>query len=190
MKRAFTIVEISILAVILLIVGCLVVPFSLDDTRQASYVLEWRALQDRITMAFTAAKIHGDTSHQNIEEFILKSISDSEYKKISPYKIKYMNGHAATGIGNFQNVYEVGDGNTIGFRWNDSESENIGIMFYDINGKSSPNRWGKDVFGININSQKIEPLCKDKDHKEIVQDCSKNGTGCCCSYYYLVGGNF
>ena len=190
MKRAFTIIEISILAVILIIVGCLVIPFSIDDTRQASYVLEWRALQDRLTMAFTAAKIHGDTSHEKIEEYILKSISDDEYKKIPSYKIKYMNGHAATGIGSFQNVYEVGEGNSVGFKWYEKDSDTSGIMFYDINGKKGPNRWGKDVFGVNIYSQKSEPLCKNKKHEEIVQDCSKTGTGCCCSYYYLVGGNF
>ena len=89
MQRAFIIIEISILAVILIIVGCLVIPFSLDDTRQASYVLEWRALQDRLNMAFTAAKIHNDTSFSNLENFVLKSISDSEYKKIQPYKDKF-----------------------------------------------------------------------------------------------------
>lgn len=190
MQRAFTIIEISILAVILIIVGCLVVPFSLDDTRQASYVLEWRALQDRLNMAFTAAKIHNDTSFSNLENFVLKSISDSEYKKIQPYKIKYMNGHQATGIGNFQNVYEVGDGNSIGFKWNEPGSEISGVMFYDINGKTGPNRWGKDVFGINIYPEKPEPLCARKNHSEIIKDCSRGGTGCCCSYYYLVGGNF
>lgn len=190
MKKAFTIIEISILAVILLIVGCLVVPFSLDDTRQAAYVLEWRGLQDRISMAFTAAKIHGGNSTEELETFIMKSISDGQYKRIEPYKIKYMNGRSASGIGKFQNVYEVGDGNAIGFRWNELAPEVSGMMFYDINGKVGPNRWGKDVFGLNIKSQKAEPLCKNKTHEEIVQDCSKSGTGCCCSYYYLVGGNF
>lgn len=190
MKKAFTIVEISILAVILLIVGCLVVPFAIDDTRQASSVLEWRALQDRISQAFTAAKVYGETDSSKLEEYIMKSISDEVYTKIEPYKIKYMNGHAATGIGNFQNVYAVGEDNVIGFRWFENIGEQKGIMFYDINGRRGPNRWGKDVFGVNIYDDSVQPLCSKKTHQEIKDDCSKTGTGCCCSYYYLVGGNF
>ncbi len=186
-KRGFTIIEISILAVILIIVGCLIIPFSIDDTRQASRVLEWRALQDRINHAFAASVVYGAKDNRELEEYIMKSVSDSEYKKIEPYKIKYMNGRPAAGIGDFTGVYEIGTDNVIGFRWN---SDKEGVMFYDINGKKGPNRWGKDVFGVNIYPDKIEPLCAQKSHEEIRTDCSKGGTGCCCSYYYLVGGNF
>ena len=191
MKKAFTIVEISILAVILLIVACLIIPFAIDDTRQAAHVLEWRALQDRISQAFTATKIYGESDNSKLEEYIMKSISDEIYTKISPYKIKYLNGRPATGIGNFQNVYAIGEDNVIGFKWFDEHFETQkGIMFYDINGKKGPNRWGKDVFGINIYEDSVQPLCSKKQHQEIKDDCSKTGTGCCCSYYYLVGGNF
>ena len=191
MKKAFTIIEISILTVILIIVGCLIIPFSINDTMQASRVLEWRALQDRVNHAFSAASVYGIKDFKEFEIIMLKSISDSEYKKIKPYKIKYMNGHTASGIGNFTNVYEVADDNIIGFKWNDSDnSDRLGMMFYDINGSKGPNRWGKDVFGINIYRKKIEPLCANKPHEEIKADCSPSGTGCCCSYYYLVGGNF
>lgn len=189
MKKAFTIIEISILTFILIIVGCLVVPFAIDDTRQATYVLEWRALQDRLHQAFTAVKIYEETDNEKIEEYIMKSISDNLYQEIKPYKIKYLNGSNASGIGDFQNVYTIGDDNVIGFKWFDNQ-ELKGIMFYDINGKKAPNRWGKDVFGINIYNERIEPLCSKKQHQEIKDDCSKAGTGCCCSYYYLVGGNF
>ena len=191
MKKGFTIVEISILAVILIIVGCLLIPFSINDTKQASRVLEWRALQDRLTHAFSAAGAYGAKSNKELEEYIMKSISDSDYKKIQPYKIKYMNGSAASGIGDFTSVYEIGTDNVIGFKWEEvSKDEKSGIMFYDINGKEAPNRWGKDVFGMNIYKDKIEPLCSRKSHEEIKADCAKGGTGCCCSYYYLVGGNF
>ncbi len=190
-KSAFTIIEISILAVILVIVACLVIPFSIDDTKQASRVLEWRALQERITHAFSAAKAYGDSDRSKIEVYIMKSISDEEYNPIEPYKIKYMNGNKASCFGKFDKVYAVGEDNVIGFKWyEEGLREQKGLMFYDINGKKGPNRWGKDVFGVNIYEGKVEPLCARKPHNEIVADCSKDGTGCCCSYYYLVGGNF
>lgn len=189
-KRAFTIVEISILAVILLIVACLVIPFSIDDTKQASRVLEWRALQDRISYAFSMATVYEETGAQKIEDYIMKSISDDAYQKIVPYKIRYMNGSSASGIGSFDNVYTVGEDNVIGFKWSKKPDEANGLMFYDINGRKGPNRWGKDVFGVKILDGKVTPLCANKSHQEIKEDCSKEGTGCCCSYYYLIGGNF
>ncbi len=191
MKKAFTIVEITILAVILVIVGCLIIPFSINDTMQASRVLEWRALQERINHAFSAASVYGIKDFKEFELIMIKSISDSVYKETKPYKIKYMNGHRAAGVGDFTSVYEVADDNVIGFKWNESgNTDKLGMMFYDINGKKGPNRWGKDVFGVNIYRKKIEPFCANKAHEEIKADCSPNGTGCCCSYYYLVGGNF
>ncbi len=190
MKKGFTIVEISILAVILIIVGCLIIPFSIDDTLQASHVIEWRALQDRINHAFAASVVYGTKNDKEFEEYMMKSISDSKYKPISPYKIKYMNGKTAVGIGDFTRVYEIGTDNVIGFRWDVGKNGQVGTMFYDINGKKGPNRWGKDVFGVKIYPDKIEPLCAQKSHQEIVADCSKGGTGCCCSYYYLIGGTF
>ena len=190
MKKAFTILEISILSVILIIVACLVIPFSIDDTKQAAYILEWRALQDRINHAFTAAKVDGETDNIDIEKYIMQSISDGNYKAIQPYSIKYMNGRQASGIGNFETVYKVGEDNSLGFKWNNAQNSLSGIMFYDINGTQPPNRWGKDVFGINIDNGIVTPLCAGKSHSEIKEDCSKQGTGCCCSYYYLVGGKF
>ena len=45
MKRAFTIVEVSILFVIFLIVAFLVAPLSLDDTLQAKNISRWINVQ-------------------------------------------------------------------------------------------------------------------------------------------------
>ena len=62
---------------------------------------------------------------------------------------------------------------------------------YDVNGKLGPNRWGKDVFGINIYSQgHIEPFGKQFEMDELRIDCSDKGLGVNCSYYYIIGGGF
>ena len=67
----------------------------------------------------------------------------------------------------------------------------VGIMMFDMNGILPPNRWGKDIFGINIyDGGKIEPFGFDKDMIELKKDCSDNGTGIDCSYYYKIGGGF
>ena len=60
---------------------------------------------------------------------------------------------------------------------------------YDVNGRTGPNVWGKDVFGLNIYADKFEPFGKNEPINVQKQDCSKNGTGLLCSNYYLIGGS-
>ena len=52
MKRAFTIVEVSILFVIFLIVAFLVAPLSLDDSMQAKNTSKWRNVQEDFSNIF------------------------------------------------------------------------------------------------------------------------------------------
>ena len=61
---------------------------------------------------------------------------------------------------------------------------------YDVNGSQGPNIWGKDIFGLNIYTDRFEPFGKSSSVSEQKQDCSKNGTGLSCSNYYLIGGSF
>ena len=66
----------------------------------------------------------------------------------------------------------------------------LGVIMYDVNGSLGPNVWGKDVYGYNIYSDRFEPFCKNEPVAKQKQDCSKSGTGLCCSYSYLVSGSF
>ena len=66
----------------------------------------------------------------------------------------------------------------------------MGMLMYDVNGQVGPNTWGKDVFGLNIYQDRFEPFCKNDTIAIQKQECSKEGTGLCCSNYYLIGGNF
>ena len=52
MKKAFTIIEVSILFVIFLIVAFLVAPLSLDDTAQAKNISRWRNVQTDFSNIF------------------------------------------------------------------------------------------------------------------------------------------
>ena len=61
---------------------------------------------------------------------------------------------------------------------------------YDVNGKNSPNIWGKDVFAFELYNNKFEPFGKSYPVNKQKQDCLKHGTGMSCSNYYLIGGNF
>jgi hypothetical protein len=65
------------------------------------------------------------------------------------------------------------------------------IMMFDVNGLKAPNKWGKDIYGINIFIDgKITPIGSDWDLEKLKQDCSLKGSGVSCSYYYRIGGEF
>ena len=64
-------------------------------------------------------------------------------------------------------------------------------MMFDINGILPPNRWGKDIYGVSIfDGGRIEPFGYDEDMEDLREDCSKQGSGVSCSYYYKIGGGF
>jgi hypothetical protein len=113
------------------------------------------------------------------------------------YKPKFMNGEDIKPKDKYwiKNYYSTAAGEIIGLKWFVPECKphmkNVcGTMSIDINGEKAPDTWGEDVFGINIFSDRIEPIGKDKNIKDLKQDCSKDGTGVLCSYYYLIGGKF
>ena len=69
MKKAFTIVEVSILFVIFLIVAFLVAPLSLDDSLQAKNASRWRNVQSDFMQLTHKKKKKISTSKQLLKEF-------------------------------------------------------------------------------------------------------------------------
>ena len=65
------------------------------------------------------------------------------------------------------------------------------MLMFDMNGKLPPNSWGKDIFGVNVfNNGKVEPFGRKQSMEELRADCSDEGTGVSCSYFYIIGGGF
>ena len=61
MKKGFTIVEVSILFIIFLIVAFLVVPLSLDDTKQAKNISRWISAQQEFENMYNTVIINNYT---------------------------------------------------------------------------------------------------------------------------------
>lgn len=191
MKKGFTIVEVSILFVIFLIVAFLVAPLSLDDTRQAKNTSKWRNVQEDFVNIFYSIDTQTKDNELTISNAV-KTILDNETKNdTKTYKITYLNGTYPSNTYRFSDFKQTYSDSTISVKLFDTpQDKTIGMIMYDVNGSTGPNTWGKDVFGLNIYENKFEPFCKDKSIAAQKQDCSKNGTGLCCSNYYLIGGNF
>ena len=93
----------------------------------------------------------------------------------------------------FDDFYYAENNTIIGIK--DLEQQNADdpmfMLMFDLNGLLPPNRWGKDIFGINIYGEgHIEPFGKQFDMADLKLDCSEKGFGINCSYYYIIGGGF
>ena len=107
------------------------------------------------------------------------------------YKITFMNGNAPNEDYKFDKFNLTYQNAVIAYKFFDAPNDKvIGRVMYDVNGKTGPNTWGKDVFGLNIYEDKLEPFGKEQSFTKQKQDCSGKGTGVYCSNYYLIGGNF
>ncbi len=191
MKKGFTLVEVSILFVIFLIVAFLVIPLSLDDTIQAKNTSRWRSVQSDFANVFYSINTQKDFEDFNFSETFANVISNEIKNNIEPYKITFMNGTYPNVTYRF-NDFKLTQGNSVlAYKlFENSQNDLRGVFLYDVNGSVGPNVWGKDVFGFNIFSDRFEPFCKNDSISVQKQDCSKAGTGLCCSNYYLIGGSF
>ena len=189
MKRAFTIIEVSILFVIFLIVAFLVAPLSLDDTVQAKNTSRWRNVQTDFSNIFYSVNTQDDKI--DFRDKFNSVLEDEITGEVEPYKITFLNGTFPNSTYRFSSYRNTTNNAVLAVKFFDKPQEDLqGLLMYDVNGASKPNVWGKDVFGFNIYSDRFEPFCKNEPVNIQKQECSKDGTGLCCSNYYLIGGSF
>ena len=191
MKKGFTIVEVSILFVIFLIVAFLVAPLSLDETMQAKNASRWRKVQSDFTNIHYSVRNQEDINNFDFAPAFDTVMTGEVKSDIEPYKITYMNGAYPAPEYRFANFKQTYSNATVAYKlYESSPAGALGILMYDVNGSVGPNVWGRDVFGYNIYSDRFEPFCKNETPAKQRQDCSKSGTGLCCSNSYLMSGSF
>lgn len=202
--------EYSIALFVMFGVILLIVPFSIENSRQANFISKWNEKLNRVEYMFSVINAHitddmiksmsKAKTPQEREKLLLTVVKpylriDTENYPIKHYKPRYMNGDRIyKGQLYFFDDFYFAENNTIvGFKdiKTDKSSDVWFLMMFDMNGLLPPNRWGKDIFGINIyDGGIIEPFGFDKSMQELKKDCSESGTGVDCSYYYKIGGGF
>ena len=203
-KNGFTIIEVTVVFLLILGVTFLVIPRSLDNTRQAKLISKWTQTYSEIEYMFSVIKAQQDgkillsadgVKKESVLLDIVKPYLRVTSEVKSEYKQYYMNKKLvdSNSIYGLNTHYLTSLDEILGLRWINAscEAEQIcAIMSFDINGLTPPNTWGYDIFGINIFRNKIEPIGKGMSTDVLNFDCSKSGTGVYCSYYYLIGGRF
>lgn len=210
--KAFTVIEIIFVFVLILIVSGLVIPLVIDDSKTVQDVSKWRHTYSDMTFALQSMGLNNNVEYNN---FILNHISNAKNQKdiekilveeFKPYfriedvysskryRPRYMNSEKVKEgqYYYFENVYSTQNGQLIGLKWlkNLYDSAPFVAVMVDTNGEKAPNVWGKDIFGMNIYKDKIEPFGQNLSMPEIDMDCSKKGRGVYCSYKYLIDAQF
>ena len=189
------------------------IPTSLTSTVQANIIAKWKDcykkltyMQDvilkqekeKILTSFKRAKTP-DQREDLIIELIKPYFRLANYKVPKRYKVKFMDKTPVptTSVYYIEDYYFSDNKMIVGIKdipnsdiKNNGSEDTMFMMTFDINGFLPPNTWGKDVFGAKIYSNKVEPLGQDLSLQELKNDCSENGKGIGCSYYYQIGGNF
>lgn len=210
-KKNFWKLEYSITLFVLLGVFMLLVPIKFENYFQAGLISKWNDKYNKVSYMFTVINAQATDA-------ILKSFADAKTAEqreklllqlIKPYlriqyseklskryKPKYMNGSRVhkNDIYKFNELYFSDNGRQIvGIKDIVKRDASLPwfMMMFDINGILPPNTWGKDIFGIYIyNEGKIQPFGYGEQMENLVKDCSQDGTGVYCSYYYRIGGEF
>ncbi len=202
--------EYSIALFVMLGVLLLIMPVSIESNRQANFISKWNERFNLVEYMFSVINAHvsddmiksmnkAKTPEQR--ELILLAIV-KPYLRIGTYNLqvkhynpRYMNGSKINpGQRYYFDDFYFAENNTIvGIKdlKNEKSYDVLFIMMFDMNGLLPPNRWGKDIFGVNIyDGGHIEPFGFDYDMDSLKRDCSESGTGISCSYYYKIGGGF
>lgn len=207
-KRGFTIIEVVVVFLLMLGVVFLVLPKSLDSTRQARFISKWSTKFSELEYMFSVIKAQKDGE---IEEKFLKTQNYSDKEKIivdtlkpylritsevnTVYNPLFMDKTFATPGTEyyFDKYYFTSSNEIIGIKLINpdcKDNEVCTIISIDLNGSEPPNTWGYDVYGVNVFPNKIEPFGKGVEPDILRKNCSRLGSGLYCSYYYLIGGKF
>ena len=201
LKLEYTVTIIIIVAIIILIM-----PFDFSSYAQANFISRWCDKYSRLEYMFSVISAHES------EEILksLKKAKDTEAREhilinvIQPYfrihKEKFPKRYSSKFLNKvkvpisshyyFDDIYMSENGMFVGIKdlIKTGEDEPMFIMMFDINGILPPNTWGRDIYGVNIYENKIEPFGAGLSMDELKQDCSVFGVS--CSYYYKIGGGF
>ncbi len=209
--NAFTLAEVLITLGIIGIVASMTIPTLINKYQEKVtvtrvkkfYSMMSQALQFAIaengpvdTWSYTSNGQYDEESSKEFTNYFKKYLKVSkdcanESGCIANSRVKYLHGQDTWSNYDTDKHYKMilMDGsylwirnNYIGCTTADGEKPNVcGLMWLDVNGKSEPNTFGKDIFVFHIMKNRIEPKIED--------DCNLNSQGWGCSKYILTHDN-
>lgn len=209
-KKRYWRLEYSVALFVMIGILLLIMPVSIENSMQANFISKWNEKYNRVDYMVSVINAHitddmiksmkrAKTSQER-EELLITLVKpylrlNTENTPTRHYRPRYMNGNRVQKNQRyyFNEFYFAENNSIVGIKdiRTQRESDALFLMMFDINGLLPPNRWGKDIFGVNIfDGGRIEPFGYDMSMPDLKKDCSDSGTGVSCSYYYKIGGSF
>lgn len=207
-SKRFWKLEYSLTLFVVLVVVILLIPTSITSTLQADLITRWNDCYSNLSFAKEAMGKHeqenmlirlknakDQAEREQIITLIIKPYFRlSENKYLKHYHTKYMNGDRINPGDDyyFRELYRGNKNMIVGIKdiKNETSDTAMFMMMFDVNGILPPNTWGKDIFGVKVFDDRVEPIGKGLPMDVLKTDCSLSGTGVSCSYYYNIGGFF
>ncbi len=208
-KQGFTIIEVAVVFLLMLMVTFFVIPPRLENTNQARFISMWTEKYSQLEYMFSVIKAQTgdeiketfatsksiDVKNQILLDIIKPYLRITSILKSSDYHPHYMNKSLVNKADEyyFDKFYLTSANVIIRFKGFNNQCTTNGVcavIFFDLHGTMPPNAWGYDIFGINVLKNTIEPIGKGSDSDALKTNCSKMSYGVYCSYYYLIGGKF
>lgn len=204
-KQAFTLVEIIVVLSIIVLTAIILIPNIIDDNKKLHTISQWKHTYKNIEYVFAAIKAQTteidkiaieQTRTDAEREVVLCDLLNPYFRmqsEVDPktYKTYFMDGSLVNDKSEYyvKNLHTTNSGMVIGVKWLlvPSKAQNslpIAMLSIDLNGLKKPNKWGQDIFGVNIFVDRIEPLGEEYDEMLMKSDCSKKGKGISCAAYY------
>lgn len=206
---AFTLTEISVVAALIVLTAIFIIPNLIEDNKKLNIISQWKNTYQNMEYVFSALKAQA-TENDNKEFLRAKTNAEKEqilYNLLTPYlriekeitskdyRLSYLDGKEVQKSDEYyiSNFHYTNSGKIVGLKWLNTpvsiaDKHPVAIMSIDLNGLEKPNKWGYDVFGVNIYTDRVEPIGKTDDDYLMKSDCSPKGRGIACSYYYFIYG--
>lgn len=211
--KGFTLAEVLITLGVIGIVAAMTIPTLLQKNFERQAIVKLRETQSIIAQAIRLAEDeYGDVSGwqltgadthsaeiiaNNLKPFLKIAtdcgVNDVNSACVTKKSYKRLNGQ---NHGNYAisrpDCYKIAllNGSSIWWR-GPMESTRLITFWIDVNGKTIPNMYGKDlfVFVYETGTNSIKPLGSSKSDSYWETSCKKNGTGYGCAYYVLQNNN-
>lgn len=213
-KFAFTLAEVLITLGIVGIVAAMTIPTLMQKQFEKQAVSKLRETQSILAQSIRMAEEeNGDVSGwgvdvqssasaikiaENIKPYLKLAhdcgISDENHICVTSQGYKLLNGSEQGRFGFYGERTEcykilLANGSAIWWRGGmDGGQRNI-TFWIDINGKSLPNTYGKDLFVFSYENNSIKPLGAENSDSPWKTSCTKISTGYGCAYYVLQNQN-
>ncbi len=214
-KLVLSFAEIVIIVFITIVMFCILLGKIFGVSQQSKVIYNWKKTLESAQYSYNVILL---TQRQQLMDYV-KSGSQSrnqeilnmfkstlntdvvgnkkEQKSLKNYKYRFLNGKQVPKESKYyaQNFTYSPDGTIIaGLNWLNQdcfETDNLcAVMIFDMNGVKLPNRFGLDVFGLNIYNNRLEPFGTGLSYEENQRNCRRLETGVTCSKFYLMGGQF